>query len=65
MNRSLFNKALDAFNLKMCELEAHIFDGPLINYSTADNEYVYLADHYEVKAKYKIATGEIIFDDCN
>lgn len=62
INKSFFNQALDAYNSEMNKLGAFIYNEPLINCSTSDEEYVHLADHSGEKGKYEIKTGEIIFN---
>lgn len=62
MDKSLFNKALDAYNKNLDKQEGFIHNEPLINYSTSDEGYVYLADHSGEKGKYEISSGKIIFD---
>lgn len=60
MDKKLFNKAVDALLAYMAEKGAGIFDPPTIEYSSADEQYVYLGNAVNEFPKYSIASGQIV-----
>lgn len=60
MDKKLFNKAVDALLAYMAEKGAAIFEPPTIEYSSADEQYVYLGNAGNEFPKYSIATGQIV-----
>lgn len=60
MDKKLFNQAVDALLTHMAEKGAGIFDPPTIEYSYADEKYVYLANAVNEFPTYSIATGRIV-----
>jgi hypothetical protein len=60
-SKSIFEKAVEAYNEYMAGHNAYLFNGPEADVSEMDEEYVYLANRNSGSlAKYEIATGEIV-----
>lgn len=60
MDKKLYNQAVDALLAYMAEKGAGIFEPPTIEYSSADERYVYLGNAVNEFPKYNIATGRIV-----
>lgn len=59
-SKSIFEKAVEAYNEYMADRNAYLFNGPEADVSEIDEEYVYLANHSGLLVKYEIATGDIV-----
>lgn len=62
MKNSIFNKAIDALNEYMASEGAYTFDTPTKEFSSMDDEYVYLGCSTNIYGKYEIASGRFIPD---
>lgn len=60
MDKKQFNEVVDALLAYMAEKGAAIFDPPTMEYSYADDRYVYLGNAVNEFPKYSIASGQIV-----